>query len=398
MKKFLLSNFMLLVLFSACELTQSEQPAGHFTRIYNQSNFSGNFYPIDIIQAADSGYMILGKTIDPDFTFPVTYLLRTDARGNFMWDNAFNPYVNPLPGGLWREENDYFMIVMDDISLEAHVIKVNENNKVAEQTSTLPYEYPLSLAKLETGYLLQYYNRTARNTGMAKLDASFNEEWSQEYPVLEDAEEPIITHLRSPRPILPFFSGQITGTSTYFINGFYNFTLSLIFQNAGTPDAFGVINGFRDKGAISSAQPLPDGEFALSRYNFDDNYILPRQSIEPAGIVSADDLSGFEFPELVSGAHVVTKLIEVTGQNYIIYASSTKSNQIVLLAYDEAGSLVGSRYIGNNYPYEVGNFTLTGDDGLAITGTTYVAGRFPRIALLKLSATDVRELIGWTGE
>lgn len=395
--KNLLKIFTLALIIASCELIESEQPAGHFTRIYNQDDFSADFYPIDIIQTADSGYFILGKSIDPDFTFPVTYVLRTDSRGNFRWDNQLEPYVNPLPGGLWQEGNDYFMLSMDDISLETYIIKINESTRTAEEVANLPYQYPLSLAQMENGYLLQYYNRNGRNTGMARLDINFNEEWNQEYPVLEDAEEPIITHLRSPQPILPFFSGNIEGTETYFINGFYNFTLSLIFQNAGAED-FGVINGFRDKGAISSAQALPGGNFALSRYSFGNNFLLPNQTVNTKGIVSAEDLNGLEFPELTPDAHVVTKLVEVTGENYIIYASSSKSNQVVLLAYDLAGNLLGSTYIGNNFPYEVGNFTVTGDDGLAITGTTYVAGRFPRIALLKLSASDVRKLIGWTGE
>lgn len=395
--KSILKVLSISLMFFACELTESEQPLGHFTRIYNQDDYSGNFYPIDIIQTADSGYFIMGKSVAPDFTFPVTYVLRTDSRGNFRWDNQLTPYVNPLPGGLWQEGDDYFMLSMDDISLATYIIKVNENSRVAEEVTSLPYQYPMSMAKLENGYLLQYYNRNARNTGMAKLDANYNEEWSKEYPVLEDAEEPIITHFRSPQPILPFFAGAIEGTSTYYVNGFYNFTLSLIFQQAGSEN-FGVINGFRDKGAISSALALPGGNFALSRYSFGNNFLLPNQALNTGTIVSAEDLPGLEFPELAPDAHVVTKMVEVTGENYIIYASSTKSNQIVLLAYDLNGILLGSTYVGNNFPYEVGNFTLTGDDGLAITGTTYVAGRFPRIALLKLSATDVRELIGWSGE
>lgn len=396
MKKFIYIIWVAFF-FYGCEITESEQPAGHFTRIYNQDDFSGNFYPIEIIQTADSGYFILGKSVHPDFTFPVAYVLRTDSRGNFRWDNQLTPYVNPLPGGLWQEGNDYFLLAMDDITLETFVIKVSESSRQAEEVANLPYLYPLSMAQLDNGYLLQYYNRNSRNTGMAKLDMNYNEEWSKEYPVLEDAEEPIITHLRSPQPLLPFFAGAINGSQTYFVNGFYNFTLSLIFQNAGAED-FGVINGFRDKGAISSALALPNGSFAMSRYSFGNNFLLPSQTVSINGIVSAEDLNGLEFPELAPDAHVVTKMVEVTGENYIIFASSTKSNQIILLAYDLNGGLLGSVYIGNNYPYEVGNFTITGDDGLAITGTTYVAGRFPRIALLKLSASDVRRLIGWTGE
>jgi hypothetical protein len=308
------------------------------------------------------------------------------------------PYVNPLPGGIWREGNEYFLLSMDDITLETYVLKVNEGSAQVEEVAGLPYQYPLSVANLENGILLQYYNRNNRNTGMAKLDANFAEEWSREYPVLEDAEEPIITHLRSPQPILPFFSGMVTGSNTYYSNGFYNFTLSLIFQNAGTPDAFGVVNGFRDKGAISSVLALPGGDFALSRYSFGNNFLLPKQQLNTDGVVSAEDLLGFEFPELMPDAHVVTKLIEIAGEEYIIYASSSKSNQIVLLAYDMSGTLAGSRYIGNNFPYEVGSFALTGDEGMVIAGTTFVAGRFPRISIFKLSATEVRELVGYTGE
>jgi len=75
-----------------------------------------------------------------------------------------------------------------------------------------------------------------------------------------------------------------------------------------------------------------------------------------------------------------------------LYGSNTRSNQISLYGYDEStGEFLGSRYLGFSNPFEIAAITPTSDGGLAICGTTYVAGRFPRICLFKLANEEVME-------
>ncbi len=50
---------------------------------------------------------------------------------------------------------------------------------------------------------------------------------------------------------------------------------------------------------------------------------------------------------------------------------------------------LGSRYLGFSNPYEIAAMTTTSDGGLAVCGITYVAGRFPRICLFKISGAEL---------
>jgi hypothetical protein len=82
----------------------------------------------------------------------------------------------------------------------------------------------------------------------------------------------------------------------------------------------------------------------------------------------------------------------IQGKNILIYGSNTKSKQIGLLFYDEAtGEFISSRYLGFSNPFEIANLMISAEGGLAVCGTTYLAGRFPRICIIKLSEEDLAE-------
>jgi hypothetical protein len=105
-------------------------------------------------------------------------------------------------------------------------------------------------------------------------------------------------------------------------------------------------------------------------------------------------LGGNAIPELIADARVkIAKLTLDTG-DVLVYASDTHSKQIGLFFYQATtGDFISSRYLGFSNPFEIADIIQTKDDGLAICGTTYLAGRFPRIALFKLSAGDVKHQV-----
>ena len=79
----------------------------------------------------------------------------------------------------------------------------------------------------------------------------------------------------------------------------------------------------------------------------------------------------------------------------MIYGTETKNGQILLLAYDQANeTLLGSRYLGFGQPYQMADFSTTKDGGLIVLGSTFITGRFARLALFKLSKTDLEMLVG----
>jgi len=207
-------------------------------------------------------------------------------------------------------------------------------------------------------------------------------------------ENPIISHFNRTGKQLPFHTGRTTDGS-YFFNGFYNYTMSLVFTDLTSDTPSGICQGQQENGGISSTYHIGANRFAVSRFNFGDNYILPDADISTGDISSSVDLGGNPFPELVPDARVVLKSISANGQPTLIYGSTTKSGQIVLIAYEQnTGALAGTKHLGFVNPYEIGSFRGTKDGGLVVVGTTYVAGRFPRVCLFKLDEESLLQLSG----
>jgi hypothetical protein len=158
-----------------------------------------------------------------------------------------------------------------------------------------------------------------------------------------------------------------------------------VFTNFGD-EPVGVVQGQQNDGGFSAVTPLTGNKFASSRFNFGDNFLLPNKELSTSGITSSTDLGGYSLPELVPNAKVRILRATVDGKNVLIYGSDTKSKQIGLLFYDEStGDFISSRYLGFSNPFEVASLEQTSDEGLAVCGTTYLAGRFPRICIFKLS-------------
>ena len=240
--------------------------------------------------------------------------------------------------------------------------------------------------------MLLSYDRNALASRLTKLDENFNEQWQKNYDVLEDVEEPIIAHLTRIGQRLPFFTG--TAGTHYFFNGFVNYSFSLVFVNTSNGDQTGVINGFRDEGAISSATHIQQNKFALSRFSFGDNFIIPNLNIDMGSTGFSSELEGNEHPEMVANAPVYSDQSDINGSQVTFFATNTKNNQILLYAYDAGnGQLRGTLHLGQVNAYRAVMFQKTSDDGLIVLGSTDVAGRFSRICLFKLSQQQIINFI-----
>ena len=151
-----------------------------------------------------------------------------------------------------------------------------------------------------------------------------------------------------------------------------------------------MVQGQDDDGGFSAVAPLGSARIAAARYNFGTNFFLPSPNITINGVSSSVDLGGLTLPELIPNAKVKILTATVHDKKVLIYASDTQSRQIGLYFYDEAtGAFLGSRYLGFSNPFEIGNLIQTEDKGLAVCGTTYLVGRFPRICVFKLSKEDL---------
>ncbi len=387
---------MAALLFVSCDIGDNDVvPESSFSKIYNDESFTFIYDPLDIIQTPDSGFLILSSTEKWS-----TYLLKVDALGNVSYEiKVPAPFVNPLPG-LYLINGSIHLFCMDEISLQTYLMRLNEETQALEVAQTFgDILYPLAASLTpDGGFLIQSYDRILRNTNLYKIQPNLNILWKNEYPIYEDVEEPLIAHLTRIGKRLPFLTGYLGDNNRathFFFNGYNNYLFSMTFVNINNGEQTGVINGYQDKGAISGASTISDNKMALSRYSFNDNFLLPLVDVNPTAVEFSGNIVGVQFPELLTNAKVIIKQNLKAGKSLMLYATSTKSNQVVLYVYEAiTGKMVGNRYWGDKNPYEIASLTETSDGGLAILCKTYVAGKFPRICLIKLSAEELDGLSG----
>lgn len=388
----LLALASITLIFIGC--SNDSDPAADkasFTRIYDNNKYNASFFPIDIKQTPDGGYLILGGRRIDDSNFSGIYLMKVDEFGGLVSEQEVDEnYVNPI-GPLLESGGNYFFFCMTPVGLQTQLFQVDVEATLGNPVS-VGGSYPAAAAMDGNNFVLLSYDNFNKNSVVSVVTPTGSITQSKSFSIgAGDAvEEPIINHFLRTGKQIPFLVGK--AGSQYYFNGFYNYTLSLCFTNLAADDPQGIIQGQQDDGGLSQVMPLEGGKFALARFNFGDNYLMPNATLNTSGISSSSNLGGNPFPELVANARVKVLRATIGTKKVAIYGSDTRSKQIALFGYDESsGEFIGSKYLGFSNPFEIASMAPTSDGGLAICGTTYVAGRFPRICIFKLSKDQVTE-------
>jgi hypothetical protein len=244
-----------------------------------------------MIQTSTGGYLILGGYRRDDSDFLGTYLLKADSAGNFVNDSYLSAeYVHPT-GDMLELNGQYYFVSMDGVGLNATLNQVDENAELV-QTIDLGVSYPMDV-KIDGSdrFILLSYDNADKNTVISLVNSTGGIVDQSEFGIGagDDVEEPIIEHFTRTGRQIPFFTGK-TNEGQYYLNGFYNFTLSLLFTNLNGNDPVGVVQGQQENGGISALHPIAGSQFALSRFNFGDNFVNAQTELDISGISSSVDI------------------------------------------------------------------------------------------------------------
>ena len=373
---------------TSCDITDNEVgPETGFTQIYDDRSHTTSYDPMAVVQTEDEGYLTLAARD----TWKV-YLLKADATGRYEWEvHTDEAYVHPLPQFI-QIEDQYYFVCMNETTSSTVIMQVDPASRATSVVAELDdIQYPLAVSQnADNSLLILGYDRKSRSSTLHVLNPDFTNRWTNRYAVEEDVEEIIIRHVARTGSRLPFSVGTTTDEQTYYFNGFANYTLGLNFVSSQTGELTGTVNGFRDDEFISAAYPLENNMYALARRSYGVTTLLPYQALDPRTVVSSGGWAPNNFPEIDDKAQVIIKKIMHHQRPVVIFGTNTKERRLVFYAYDaQSGELIGTLYLGQTNPYRMGEFIATRDGGLAVLAETFVAGRFSRPCLFKLTPAEV---------
>jgi hypothetical protein len=376
-----------LFVFACGEDSNPVTETKNFTSIFDSNQFTDGFYPIDIQQTTDGGYVVLAESKQDSTQLTGVYLLKADKYGNFVKFIKADTLNNPV-GRLSKIADKYYFFCMRNNNTRLASLDENLENF---STFALGLTFPAASAPMDNGLLLLSVSLAAKQSIISQVDLSGNVIRQKAFTVGDgdDSEKPLSEHFFKQGKQFPFDVGMLT-PGIYYFNGFYNYTFSLVFTNMSDDEPIGTASGYLDDGGFSALTPLSASKYAAARYNFGDNYFLPNLTIVATAESKIEEMGGLTLPELISETKVKILRSTVNQKNVLIYAADTETRQIGLYFYDEAtGAFIGSKYLGFSNPFTIGNLINTEDGGIAVVGTTYLAGRFARLCIFKLSKEEV---------
>lgn len=408
----------------SCNLKKKEiDPAQSFTKIYDKSD-DFSYTAVDIQQLPDGGYIILGEIIKDE---PRPYVLRLDSEGNARWETSYDDFIvkeNSNNGNtldleelgsyalpiadifVFNEEYYFFCNKIDKTtdSINIALIKLSETNHIPRQEQVDSYfledfyVLPIDAKSTSDGHMLLFaLDPYETQISFLKINPDKRIVWESEpyyfdpactsaYSVL-DKRFNFIERVESP------------GKSNFFYHGYLDYANIGI----GYPTCFAITPLDPSTGSIDFSNALtvvPHGRPFIAMEWDNEKFYGARIG---NGLVSfvfqpapnAEIIVTQQF-ELNDSAPVCIKAMTVNDTPVVFFAGSAKNNRIVLYAYilsSEQTMTVAKEYFGHTHIYEAAALIETSNNGLAILGSTYIAGQLGRICLFKLSKTDLETIL-----
>ena len=375
--------------FSSCKKKVKDEEIP-FIKIYDDQNGNKHFHPLSITTSAtNDGYLVMSA-----YDGWRIHLMKVDNTGEFVWNYELPAnYVNAVPN-LVKSNGENYLVCMDAVGLFTYVLKIDEaNHTTTEVAAFTDILYPTYVYHSGQNGYIQNYNRLSMQTGLHKLTADLSSiTQSAELDIFTDVEDRIVEHVTFTGKRMPFFVSTTPEQNYIVMNGFYNYSFSLIFLDQNL-NFTGVYNGAGFNGGLAAISPSGSNSFSLARFSYDNLYYNANASLTPTTIDITESISAQGHSELDAQKPVLIKDISIKNVQYKAFLSSTRSNQLLLSIYDRSsGSLVGKKYLGKNIPITACDFVQTANGELNILMQAKIMGSFDRIAIMKLSKEQLEEI------
>ncbi len=375
--------------FSSCK-KKSKPEEDPFIRVYDDQNGNKHFHPLSIsTSASNDGYLVMSA-----YDGWRIHLMKVDNAGEFVWNYELPAnYVNAVPN-LIKSNGENYLVCMDAVGLFTYVLKIDENNHSTTEVSTFTdVLYPTYAYNSGQNIYIQNYNRLSMQTGIHKLTSDLSSiTQSADLDIFTDVEDRIVEHITFNGKRMPFFVSSTPENNYIVMNGFYNYSFSLIFLDQNLNFA-GVYNGAGFNGGLAAISPSGGNHFSLARFSYDNLYYNASAALTPTTIDIAESIPAQGHSELDAQKPVLIKDLSINSVQYKAYISSTRSNQLLLSLYDRSsGALVGKKYLGKNIPITACDFIQAENGGLNILVQAKIMGSFDRIAILKLSKEQMEAI------
>ncbi len=132
---------------TGCDIKKSKaDPSGSFSAVYDHPDINLSFYPVDMVQSHDGGFLVLSVYTDTALsTFPLIRLMKTNKTGALVREQVVDAsYCSAVPalipnGSSWR------FVCMDAVNQNTKLMEVDDALTSVSEVDELAGKYPLYL-------------------------------------------------------------------------------------------------------------------------------------------------------------------------------------------------------------------------------------------------------------
>ncbi len=322
----------------------------------------GTGYGYSVKETSDGGFIITGMNLNLQM-----FLIKTDNKGNTIWDKTYDEDYQWSTSVIETEEGGYVLTGETDSTV--FLIKVNENgDKIWSKIYDLP-SYSAGYTVQQTaggGYII--FATSEPYACLIKTDSNGNTEWTKKYGSGYSTK---------------CFDGQQTADQGYILFGqtgssYLDYGAFLLKTDANGDSLWSKVFTEENSSCYSGQQTTDGGFIMTGPYHVPDKYFLIKT--DNTGDTIWRKIYGKETPVVVNAVR------QTSDGGYILTGGTNQgihTGELFLMKTDNSGDTLWNKKFtgaGQNWGYFVQE---TSDHGFIVTGQTESAGGIPNICLIK---------------